>query len=88
MTPPPPLWCRLREHLSHHKAEIQALTRFDVESALAAWTVGEIEDRGLPASFGFSSRQQYYEVAGSLDYIPAITTPTLMLLAEDDPFLG
>ncbi|KAG2433531.1 hypothetical protein HYH02_012649 [Chlamydomonas schloesseri] len=79
---------KLREHLAHHKEQIQALTRFDVDSALAAWTVGEIEDRGLPASFGFSSRQHYYEVAGSLDYIPAITTPTLILLAEDDPFLG
>ncbi|KAG2442339.1 hypothetical protein HXX76_002425 [Chlamydomonas incerta] len=79
---------KLREHLAHHRTEILALTRFDVDAALAAWTVSEIEDRGLPASFGFTSRQHYYEVAGSLDYIPAITTPTLILLAEDDPFLG
>ena len=31
---------------------------------------------------------QYYEHASSLSYLPNIRTPTLLLLSEDDPFLG
>ena len=33
-------------------------------------------------------RLQYYEHASSLAYLPNIRTPTLLLLSEDDPFLG
>ncbi|GLC38029.1 hypothetical protein PLESTB_000444500 [Pleodorina starrii] len=79
---------KMREHIAQHRQDITARSRFDVEAALAAWTVAGIEERGLPASLGFADRQQYYEASSSLDYIPAITTPTLILLAEDDPFLG
>ncbi len=64
------------------------MSTFDVGAALGSWTVAQIEDHGLPASFGFRSRQEYYEAASSLPYIPLIRTPTLLLLAEDDPFLG
>ncbi|EFJ41748.1 hypothetical protein VOLCADRAFT_31576, partial [Volvox carteri f. nagariensis] len=78
----------VREHIALHRRDIEAHTRLDVDAVLAAWTVMGIEDRGLPASLGFADRQQYYDAASSLEYIPAITTPTLMLLAEDDPFLG
>ncbi len=42
----------------------------------------------MPDSFGFTSRQQYYEATNSLEHLPHITTPTLVLLSEDDPFLG
>ncbi|KXZ44301.1 hypothetical protein GPECTOR_70g532 [Gonium pectorale] len=79
---------KLREHLAEHRDDIAAHSKFDVDSALAAWTMTEIEELGLPASFGFADRHQYYDAASSLDYIPAIATPTLLLLAEDDPFLG
>lgn len=32
--------------------------------------------------------QEYYEAVSSLGYIPRIQTPTLFLVAKDDPFLG
>ncbi|GLI69198.1 hypothetical protein VaNZ11_013770, partial [Volvox africanus] len=79
---------KLRQNIQQHRRDIQAFSRFDVDAALAAWTVGGIEDGGLPASLGFADRQQYYESCSSQDYIPGIQTPTLILLAEDDPFLG
>ncbi|KAG2498167.1 hypothetical protein HYH03_003924 [Edaphochlamys debaryana] len=79
---------KIREHLAQHREDIMRHTRFDVDAALDSWTMTEIEEKGLPMSFGFANRQQYYEAASSLDYLPAIETPTLLLLAEDDPFLG
>ena len=39
------------------------------------------------ASFSLSF-QEYYEAVSSLKFIPQITTPTLFLVAKDDPFLG
>lgn len=48
----------------------------------------QVEDCGVAAVGGFSSRHHYYEEASSLQYLPHIATPTLLLLAKDDPFLG
>jgi len=55
---------------------------------MACWTVGAIEDTGVPNTLGFNNRYEYYEECSSLQYIPHIRTPTLFLNAKDDPFLG
>ncbi|GFR40791.1 hypothetical protein Agub_g1407, partial [Astrephomene gubernaculifera] len=80
----------LREHISRHQAHIRpSAPLFDVDAALSSWTLDELEEQGgLAASLGFTSRQQYHEAACSLPLLPDIRTPTLVLLAEDDPFLG
>ena len=36
---------------------------------------------------GYSDAQDYYRRASSRYYLPTITTPTLLIQAEDDPFI-
>ncbi len=36
----------------------------------------------------YSSKEEYYKDGSSQHYIPHITTPSLFLVSEDDPFLG
>lgn len=79
---------KLREYMTIHQAVAVGSGPMDIEAALEHWTVKAIEDEGLPAQFGYNSRAEYYEHASSLYYIPQIRTPTLLLLSEDDPFLG
>lgn len=38
--------------------------------------------------FGFENVQDYYAQASSRQYLPAITTPTLLVHAQDDPFMS
>ena len=40
------------------------------------------------ALFGFSTVEDYYTAASTTTYIPSIRTHTLLLVAQDDPFLG
>ncbi|GAX75445.1 hypothetical protein CEUSTIGMA_g2889.t1 [Chlamydomonas eustigma] len=80
---------KLREYISEHEEAIRAQAGpMDIDAALNKWTMKEIEDEGLPAQFGYSSRLEYYGHASSLEYIPNIRTPTLFLQSKDDPFLG
>jgi hypothetical protein len=37
---------------------------------------------------GYCSAAEYYEKASSRPFIPSITVPTLLINAQDDPFLG
>ena len=60
----------------------------DVEAVLASWTVQAVEEGALLKAFGYLRREDYYRDASSLHHLPLITTPTLVLLSADDPFLG
>ncbi|KAJ9505390.1 hypothetical protein QJQ45_009561 [Haematococcus lacustris] len=79
---------KLREFMVEHRAAITAHTSLNVDKAMQHWEMGAIEDEGIPHTFGFSNRQEYYEASNSLQYIPFIRTPTLFLVSKDDPFLG
>ena len=79
---------KLREYIHLHSDRAVGSGPMDIESSLTKMTVGEIEDAGLPQQFGYSSRAEYYQFASSLKYLPLIRTPSLLLLSEDDPFLG
>lgn len=79
---------KLREFVSQHLTDIVGTGPFKTDAALNALTIQEFEDQGAPAVFGYHSRLEYYEHASSLNYIPNIRTPTLMLVSTDDPFLG
>jgi abhydrolase domain-containing protein 1/3 len=79
---------KLREYIHLHSIQAIGSGPMDIESSLTKLTVGEIEDAGLPQQFGYNSREEYYQFASSLRYIPSIKTPSLFLLSEDDPFLG
>ena len=38
--------------------------------------------------FGYATVEEYYTAGSSMHYIPDIKTPSLFLIAQDDPFLG
>ncbi len=62
-------------------------TVVDVESALRARTFQEFDDAATAPIHGFTDADDYYRRSSSLQYLPRITTPTLCVSAEDDPFL-
>lgn len=56
----------------------------DWESARSFW---EFDERVVAPLFGFSSAQDYYDRSSSRQYLDAIRVPTLIINAEDDPFM-
>jgi predicted alpha/beta-fold hydrolase len=79
---------RLKEYIREHRDAIEEQTRVDVDAVLASHTVRAVEEGALLRSFGYLRREDYYRDASSLRHLPLITTPTLVLLSADDPFLG
>jgi predicted alpha/beta-fold hydrolase len=59
----------------------------DVDAALAASTIWEFDERMTAPLHGFESAEDYYERSSSARYLGGVRVPTLMLHAEDDPFL-
>ena len=59
----------------------------DVARALRAKTFHEFDNASTAPLHGFRDADDYYARASSLPYLGAITTPTLCISAEDDPFL-
>eukprot|EP00798_Chlamydomonas_sp_ICE-L_P014332 gene14332-20321_t len=79
---------KLREYIKLHRKTILDHASMDTGALLSTWTLREFEEQSLPMQFNYLDRQQYYEEASSLNYFPHIKTPTLILVSEDDPFLG
>lgn len=61
--------------------------RLDLHLVMRARTFREIDDAATGPLHGFTGADDYYARASSIRYIGSITTPTLALSAEDDPFL-
>ncbi|HEX6940547.1 MAG TPA: hydrolase [Longimicrobiales bacterium] len=59
----------------------------DVEATLAAATLRAFDDAATAPLHGFADSADYYRRASSAGYLERIRTPTLLLHAEDDPFL-
>ncbi|GBF97751.1 hypothetical protein Rsub_10915 [Raphidocelis subcapitata] len=81
---------KLREYVREH---LTSLAAHGVEldpGALAAvgWTVGAFDDAITLKQLGYSDGEDYYRHACTTNYLPHIRTPTLLLVAQDDPFLG
>ena len=51
-------------------------------------TSKHVDEWVVCALFGFSTAEDYYTAASTTTYIPSIKTHTLLLVAQDDPFLG
>lgn len=79
---------KLKEYVSAHREALRGRTNIDIDAVLRSWTVQAIEEVGIPRTFGYNSRAEYYEDSSSLKYIPQIKTPSLILLSRDDPFVG
>lgn len=61
--------------------------RVDLPLVMRARTFRELDDAATGPLHGFTGADDYYARASSIRYIGNITTPTLALSAEDDPFL-
>lgn len=59
----------------------------DLERAQRARSFREFDDAITAPLHGFADAQDYYERSSSAQFIPRIRVPTLLLHAEDDPFL-
>ena len=51
-------------------------------------TFYDFDDRYTAPLHGFKNAEDYWRRCSSKQFLPAVTVPTLMVSAEDDPFLG
>ncbi len=61
-------------------------TRIDMERMMRARNFREFDEAATAPVHGFANADDYYERSGSIHYVDKIQTPTLALIAEDDPF--
>lgn len=61
--------------------------RVHLAATLRSATFREFDDAATAPLHGFTSAIDYYTRSSSLQFLSRITTPTLCLSAEDDPFL-
>ncbi len=70
---------RAKEHL--------LAERVDLDAAAAARTLRDFDDRVTAPLHGFRSAEDYYRQSSSAGLLDRVRTPTLLIHAEDDPFL-
>jgi predicted alpha/beta-fold hydrolase len=75
--------------LSGLKEETRSLTLDAAEQRelAAVRTLYEFDDRILAPRVGFTGAQDYYRRAMALPFLPDIAVPTLIIQAEDDPWI-
>ena len=61
--------------------------RFDLSHLDGVWTVREFDERFTAPHHGFRDADDYYYRASSLRVIDRVQMPTLILSAQDDPFV-
>ena len=71
---------------SKNKAELIAAS-CDFERGLRAQSFREFDDAITAPLHGFAHADDYYERSSSAQFLPSISIPTLLLHAQDDPFL-
>jgi uncharacterized protein len=61
--------------------------RFDISLLDRIWTVREFDERYTAPHFGFRNASDYYYRASAMRVMDRIRVPTLIITAEDDPFV-
>lgn len=61
--------------------------KVDVDAALRARDFHAFDDAATAPLHGFAGAADYYQQCSSIRFVPRITTPTLSVNADDDPFL-
>ena len=59
----------------------------DIDAVAAARTIWEFDDLVTAPLGGFRDAADYYAQCSSSDYLAGVRVPTLLIHAEDDPFL-
>jgi predicted alpha/beta-fold hydrolase len=67
--------------------EARLRATLDVDAGIAARTIWEFDERVTAPLHGFAGAADYYDRSSSMRYLRGVRVPTLMLHAEDDPFL-
>ena len=62
-------------------------SRIDAEAMRRSKTFREFDDAATAPLHGFKDAEDYYTKSSSIHYVGRITTPTLAMNAEDDPFI-
>lgn len=70
------------------KADDLYQTKADPYRALKASTLREFDDAITAPLHGFDDAHDYYNRSNSINFLPTIQRPTLLLRAEDDPFFN
>jgi uncharacterized protein len=60
---------------------------FDRDALARARTLWDFDDAVTAPVHGFASARDYYDRSSSINFLKGIRVPTLLLSAEDDPFL-
>ena len=60
---------------------------YDISRLGSIHSIEEFDDRFIAPAFGFADARDYYTKASSLSLIQRIRIPTLIIHAEDDPFI-
>jgi predicted alpha/beta-fold hydrolase len=61
--------------------------RYDASRLRGVWSIRKFDDVYTAPHSGFGNVATYYERASSLQFIGRITVPTLIVHAQDDPFI-
>jgi predicted alpha/beta-fold hydrolase len=69
------------------KEKARTRTGLDLDTVMRARTFRQFDDAATGPLHGFAGADDYYTQSSSLRFLDRITTPTLCLSAEDDPFL-
>ena len=76
----------LREKYRYHDIEKEiGLKKDDIKHLRTFW---EFDDAYTAPMHGFRDAKEYYEKSSSKPYLKAIMIPTLIIHAQDDPFMG
>lgn len=59
----------------------------DFDRTMASRTFRQFDDAATAPLHGFDGAEDYYTRSSSHGFLPAVTTPTLVIHSEDDPFL-
>src|SRR6266851_1495245 len=76
---------RLRQRIRIKKKLFPSL--YDSSGLRRVRTIKQFDDRYVAPVFGFANADDYYAKASSFPYIGRIRIPTLIIHAEDDPFV-
>lgn len=70
------------------KALANRLTEAEMNALKTAKRLGDFDNAFTAPRHGFASKNDYYRKSSALPFLSQITKPTLIISADDDPFLG